>query len=73
MFNAEGMARFEEMCKMYLSGTEEVQQIILSFLSKEEKKTFLEGVGLYHLFTDEGFYKKACRTVGEQVYNEANA
>ena len=67
--NVDGMERFEEMCRTYLNGSEEVKNIILSFLSEDERKMFLEGCGFYHLFTDESFYKSACENVGKQVYS----
>lgn len=70
--NVEGMKRFEEMAEIYLHGTKQEQEIILSFLSDEEKKTFLEGCGLYHLFTDEEFYKQARDAIGRQIWEDAH-
>ena len=67
------LGRFEIMCEMYIRGSEEVKAIILSFLSDEEKETFLKGCGLYHLFTDAAFYRAAQTALGEQLYNEFNA
>lgn len=68
--NVEGMERFEEMARRYLNGTKEEQKIILSFLSEDEQKTFFEGVGFYHLFTDEYFYKNVRSALATQFYNE---
>ncbi len=66
----EGMKRFEEMCRTYLNGNDRTRRIILSFLSEEEKQTFLEGCGLYHLFTDENYYKIVRQSIGAQLYND---
>lgn len=68
--NVEGMKRFEEMCRTYLNGNDRTKRIILSFLNDEEKKTFLEGCGLYHLFTDENYYKIVRQSIGKQLYND---
>ena len=64
------MERFEEMCRLYLNGTEEVREIILSFLNEEDKATFLKGVSFYKLFTQPDFYKAVCDTVAERIYKE---
>lgn len=64
------MERFEEMCRAYLNGSEEVRETILSFLNKEDKATFLQGVGFYKLFTRPDFYKAVCDTVAERIYKE---
>lgn len=63
------MERFEEMCRMYLNGSDDVKETILNFLNDEEKETFLMGVGLYKLLTEPNYYKAVCQTVGEMVYN----
>ena len=67
------MERFEKMCEMYIHGSDEVRATILSFLSDEEKETFLKGCGLYHLFTEPALYRAVQTTLGEQLYNEFNA
>ena len=51
-------------------GTEAERQIILSFLSESEKETFLNAVGLYHLFTDQYFYNTIRSVVGKKIYEE---
>lgn len=65
--------RFEIMCEMYIKGSDEAKEIILSFLSDEEKEIFLKGCGLYHLFTDPAFYRATKAALAEQLYNEFNA
>lgn len=64
------MERFEEMCRIYLSGSEEVKKTILSFLSEEEQQTFLQGVGFYKLFTQPTFYKAVRDSLAETIWNE---
>lgn len=66
----EGMKRFEEMCRTYLNGNDRTKRIILSFLNEKEKRTFLEGCGLYHLFTDERLYKEVRLSIGKQLYDD---
>lgn len=67
------LGRFEIICEAYIKGSEETRALILSFLSDEEKETFLKGCGLYHLFTDTTFYKAAQDALAETLYNEFNA
>lgn len=67
------LGRFEIMCEMYIKVSDEVKELILSFLSDEEKETFLKGCGLYHLFTDPTFYRATQAALAEQLYNEFNA
>jgi hypothetical protein len=64
--------RFEIMCEMYLNGSDEAKEIILSFLSDEEKEIFLKGCGLYHLFTDPAFYNATQTALAEQLHEEFN-
>lgn len=66
------MERFEEMCRLYLNGTDEVKETILSFLNEEDKATFLKGVSFYKLFTQPDFYKTVRDTVAEMIYRENN-
>lgn len=66
------LGRFEIIAEAYIYGTKKQQEIILSFLEEKEKKTFLEGVGLYKMFTQPDFYKAVCGAVGERIYNENN-
>lgn len=67
------LGRFEIICEAYIKGSEETRALILSFLSDDEKQTFLQGCGLYHLFTDTTFYKAAQDALAETIYNEFNA
>ena len=64
------LGRFELVCERYIFGTSEERKIILSIFDEEEKETFLQGCGLYHLFTDEDFYNKNCSAMGNQLYAE---
>lgn len=68
--NVEGMKRFEEMCRTYLNGNDRTKRIILSFLNEEEKLTFLQGCGLYHMFTDQRYYDIIKKEVGRQIYDD---
>ena len=68
--NIAGMKMFEEMCQRYLNGNDRDKEVILSFLNDEEKRIFLEGVGLYHLFTDADYFKIACQSLGRQLYDD---
>jgi transcriptional regulator of NAD metabolism len=65
------LGRFEILAELYLEGSEEVQAVILNELNEEEKKAFIQGVGLYHLFIDEQFYKAVQDATCEQFYKEA--
>lgn len=65
--------RFEDMARIYLNGNEAVRKTILSFLSEKEKKVFLNGVGFYHLYTDQRFYDAVKSALGKQIYNELHA
>ena len=67
------LGRFEIMCGLYNSGSDEVKEIILSFLTDEEKEIFVKGCGFYHLFTDPAFYRAAQKALAEQLYTEFNA
>ena len=64
------LGRFEIIAERYIYGTEVERQIVLSFLSDSEKETFLNAVGLYHLFTDQYFYEKVRDAVGKQIYKD---
>lgn len=66
------LGRFEIIAEAYIYGTEKQREIILSFFNEEEKKTFLEGVGFYKMFTQPDFYKAVCGAVGERIYKENN-
>ena len=64
------LGRFEIIAERYIYGTESEKQIILSFLSDSEKETFLNAVGLYHLFTDQYFYDTIRDIIGKKIYED---
>ena len=64
------LGRFEIIAEAYIYGTEKQREIILSFLDEKEKKTFLEGVGLFKMFIQPDFYNAVCNAVGERIYIE---
>lgn len=64
------LGRFEIIAERYIYGTEAERQIILSFLSDTEKETFLNAVGLYHLFTDQYFYNTIRDILGKKIYED---
>ena len=66
------MERFEQMCKIYLEGSDSVKEIILNQLDEEQRQTFLKGVSWYKLFTQPDFYEAVRDTVSEMVYEEFN-
>lgn len=66
------LGRFEIIAEKFIYGTNEQREIILNFFDEEEKKTFIEGVGLYRLLTDGGFYKAVCNAIGKQIYEEVH-
>lgn len=61
--------RFEEVAEAYLAAGDEQRAEALKLLPGQEE-AFLKGVGLYHLLTDEAFYKSACQAVAEQFRKE---
>ena len=64
------MGRFEIMCEMYIDGNERIRNTILSALSPEDQQTFLIGVGLYRLFTDQAYYRAVRDALGERIWKE---
>lgn len=68
-----GYERFETIAKAYLTATEEQRKAALEMMPEQERKAFLDGVGLYHLLTDEIFYKEVCSAMAKEVYEEMNA
>lgn len=62
------LGRFEKVCEAYLNATREQQAAALALLPDDQKKTFLEGCGLYHLLTDQDFYRRACQAMAGPVY-----
>ncbi len=66
------MGRFEIMCEKFIGGNERIRQTILSALSPEDQRTFLVGVGLYRLFSDQMYYKAVRDALGEQIWRDAH-
>ena len=64
------IGRFEIMCEKYIEGNERIRNTILSALSPEDQQTFLIGVGLYRLFTDQAYYRAVRDALGEQIWKE---
>ena len=65
------MGRFEIMAERYINGSQKERGIILSFFQDpEERKTLLEGFGLYHLFRDKRLYDSMKKALGEQLWEE---
>ena len=62
------MGRFELICERYINATERERNIILSFLDEKDRQIFLNGCGLYHLFTDETFYKTIQQAICEKIW-----
>ena len=67
-----GLERFENVARAYLEANDEQRKAALELIPEDERETFLKGVGLFHLLTDEAFYKEACKAVGTQLYKEFN-
>lgn len=65
-----GYERFEKIAEAYLNANEEQRKAALALIPEAERKTFLEGIGLYHLLTDEAFFKAACEACCETVCAE---
>ena len=64
------IGRFEIMCEKYIDGNERIRNTILSALSPEDQQTFLIGVGLYRLFTDQAYYRAVRDALGDQIWKE---
>lgn len=64
------LGRFEIIAERYIYGSETERKIILSFLNDKEKETFLNAVGLYHLFTDQYFYDTIRDIIGKKIYED---
>ena len=65
------MGRFEILAERYMNGLPKEREIILSFFQDpEERKTLLEGFGLYHLFRDQRLYDSVKKALGEQLWEE---
>ena len=64
------LGRFEIIAERYIYGSETERKIILSFLNDKEKETFLNAVGLYHLFVDQYFYDTIRDIIGKKIYED---
>lgn len=65
------MGRFEILAERYMNGTKKERDIILSFFQNpDERRTLLEGFGLYHMFRDQWLYDSVKRALGEQLWKE---
>lgn len=65
------MGRFEILAERYMNGTKKERDIILSFFQDpDERRTLLEGFGLYHMFRDQRLYNSVKRALGEQLWKE---
>lgn len=65
------MGRFEILAERYMNGSEKEREIILSFFQDpQERKTLLEGFGLYHLFRDQRLYDAVKNALAHQIYEE---
>ncbi|MBO6269394.1 MAG: hypothetical protein IJV30_02230 [Oscillospiraceae bacterium] len=64
------MGRFEIMCERYIAGNDMIRQTILSALSSEDQHTFLVGVGLYRLFSDQQYYKAVRDALACQMWRD---
>lgn len=65
-----GYEMFEKIAEAYLNADEEQRKAALDLIPEGQRMSFLEGVGLYHLLTDETFFKAACKATCETVCNE---
>lgn len=67
------MGRFEILAELYMTGSDKVREIILSFFQDpEERRILLQGFGLYHLFRDQHLYKTVEQALAEQMWQEAH-
>lgn len=67
------MERFEVIAWHYLRANEEQRAMILDMIPEKDRETFLMGVGLFHLLTDEAFYQRTCEALAQTVYDEFHA
>ena len=66
----EGLQRFETIAAAYIMASDAEREAALALIPPKERETFLKGVGLYHLLTDDEFYRQASRTLARTVYEE---
>lgn len=66
----EELKRFEEIAAAYLAASDEQRAAVLALIPEADRETFLAGVGLFHLLTDESFFRETCSVMAETVYKE---
>ena len=66
----DGLKRFEEVAAAYLAAVDEQRAAALAQIPEADREAFLSGVGLFHLLTDESFYRETCAAMAETVYRE---
>ena len=65
------MGRFEILAEKYMTGSKKEREIILSFFTDpQERRTLLEGFGLYHLFRDQRLYDSVKQALSEQLWQD---
>lgn len=65
------MKRFETVAKAFINAPKETQDKVLEMMNDQEREIFLEGVGLYKVFTDELYYKKIETAVLKEIMERA--
>ena len=66
----EGYALFEQVCEAFIASDQEHRQQALEILDENERKTFLQGVALYQLFTRPEYYRESIAAMAEEMYHE---
>lgn len=61
------MKKFETVAKAFINAPKEAQDKALEMLNEQERKAFLEGVGLFRMFTDEVYYNKIKDMVAKEI------
>ena len=64
--------QMEMIAESYLNADKETQEKILNIIPNEDKKAFLEFIGLYKLMTDKEYYNNIQNIVGKKVYETYN-
>lgn len=62
-----------DIAMRYINGTNEEQEVIISFFEGEEKEIFLKAVGMIHMFMDQDYYNKIENAMEEQIVKELYA
>ena len=70
MSSFDGLYMFEQVCEAYIWADQEHQRKALELLPEDERKTFLQGVALYRLFTDPAYYREMCEAMAETIFKE---